>query len=552
MKTIAAGPTKKAVLKRKPVSLMALIGCAWPALVLATACLFPFLNKPFVIDDPYFLMAAQQIVKHPTHPMDFTICWDAPGTCTKAYFLTPGDALMGYVLVPTVLGGAHEWMAHLTQLALCWMAILAMASLILRFGWDRWQATAGALLLAAIPPFLPMASTAMPDILATALAVVGMERLADWKAEQRWDQGTAAAVALGLAGFARPHLTLLIPLGALFLLESTSPREVWAQIRERAWIWTPVIGAFCVLLAVILATREHNLAVNPPSAVVGLAHVPGNLPAYLLYLAFPLPVAACWLANRLRSGRRLGFIAKLAAAEFAVEAVMWLLAWKQPLVFFLGVLGCGALIGVFLEAWKKRDLNTLILALWVLFPLPTVVYMQTPIKYLLPCMPAVILICFRLLESFSVRVMRVAVIAMIVAGTGYSVLILRSDAEFAKFGRDALHQLITPHVTAGETVWYPGQYWSYWYAPLDGAKLTYPDGPQPKPGDLLVLDVLAVGQDAPLSRFPHRTLVETITHKYRFGRTMGDGIGLYSNGQGYWLWGLGDSKKNRFELWRIN
>lgn len=173
-------------------------------------------------------------------------------------------------------------------------------------------------------------------------------------------------------------------------------------------------------------------------------------------------------------------------------------------------------------------------------------------KYLLPCIPAVILVCFRLMEGISVRIVRAAAIAMIVAGTGYSVLILRSDAEFAQFGRDALYQLIQPHVAAGETVWYGGQYWSYWYAPLAGATLTFPGGPQPKPGDLLVTDEFAWEVDPPQTRFPHRTLVATVTHKYRFGRTMGAGMGLYSNGFGHWLWGFGDSDKDRFELWRID
>ena len=31
-----------------------------------------------------------------------------------------------------------------------------------------------------------------------------------------------------------------------------------------------------------------------------------------------------------------------------------------------------------------------------------------------------------------------------------------------------------------------------------------------------------------LARFPHRTLVDAISHKYRFGRTYGGGIGLYT------------------------
>jgi hypothetical protein len=166
-------------------------------------------------------------------------------------------------------------------------------------------------------------------------------------------------------------------------------------------------------------------------------------------------------------------------------------------------------------------------------------------------MPAVILLCFRLMEGVSVRVARAAAIALIVASTGYSLLILRSDAEFAEFGRDALYRLIRPHVAARETVWFAGQYWSYWYAPLAGATLTFPGGPQPKPGDLLVVDRFT-DREYPLARFPHRTLVEAISHRYRFGRTMGSGMGLYSNGSGHWLWGFGESEYDRFELWRID
>src|SRR4051812_43497457 len=103
------------------ISAPAVLRCAWPALVLATMCLLPFLNKPFRIDDPHFLAMALQIVSHPMHPMDFTVCWNTVGGCLKAYTLTPGNALMGYALVPTVLMGSHEWIAHLTQLLFVWI-----------------------------------------------------------------------------------------------------------------------------------------------------------------------------------------------------------------------------------------------------------------------------------------------------------------------------------------------------------------------------------------------------------------------------------------------
>jgi len=536
------------------VSAVAVLACAWPALLLATLCLLPFLNKPFLIDDPWYLTMAQQIVRHPVHPMDFGICWNnawLSGECRKAYQFASGNPLMGqvaqgYVLVPTILGGAHEWMAHLTQLVLVWIAIVAMTSLVFRFGWERWHAMAGSLLLVAIPPFLPMASTAMPDILATALALVAIERLAAWKAERKWSQAIAAAIALGLAGFARPHLLLLLPLAAYFLLDSADPREMLAQIRRRPWLWTPVIAGFGLLLTIILSAREHSLAISSPPGSVGEQHIFANLFSFLAYFVFPLPLAACWLANRLKAGRLFLVCALLGAA------VPCLLVRSHSLFPFLVVMGLGILTDFLLEASRSRDHFNLFLALWLLIPLPIVYYHQLPMKYLLPCMPAVIFVCFRWMERVSIRTTRIATLVFIIASTGYSLLILRSDAEFAEFGRDALRRLITPHVAAGEKVWFPGQYWSFWYAPIYGATLTYPGGPQPNPGDLLVVDPFA-GKDRPAQeRFPHRTFVDAVSHKYRFGRTMGAGIGLYDNGQGNWLWGFGESKYDRFELWRID
>lgn len=540
----------------RTVSAVAVLFCAWPALLLATVCLLPFLNKPFNIDDPWFLAMAQQIVKHPAHPMDFGICWNerAADQCRIVYEYESGNALMGqlaqgYVLVPTVLSGAHEWAAHLTQLILAWIAVVAMTGLILRLGWNRPHAMAGALLLVAIPPFLPMASTAMPDMLATALAVVAMERLAAWKKEQRWHQGAAAAIALSLAGFARPHLVLLLPLAAFFLLESLNPREILQRIRQRLWLWAPVFAAAALSLTIIVAVRGPNL-MRPPSAPVltGAHSTPRNLVAYLLYFAFPIPLAAGWFANRLGRGRR-----RTLVILFAVAVVAALLFRVESLAVFLSVFSCAAICGLSTDAWKRRDHIGLFLILWILIPLPVVYYVQLPIKILLPCLPAAILLCFRMMAGVSIRVARGAAIGLIVASTAYSLLILRADADFAEFGRDALSRLIRPHVAAGEKVWFGGQYWSYWYAPLYGATLTVPNaGPQPKPGDLLVVDEFGGLGHPPSDRFPNRTLLQTISHKYQFGRTMGAGAGLYADTSGYWLWAFGDSGRDRYELWRIN
>jgi hypothetical protein len=525
-------------------SITVVLASAWPALLLATACLLPFVNKAFLIDDPYFLAMARQILKHPLHPMDFDVCWNIVDGCSKAYQLTPGNTLMGYVLVPTVLAGSAEWIAHATQLVFVSVAIVAMTSLVLRLGWSRHHAITGALLLVAIPPFLPMASTAMPDVLATATALVAIERMLAWRTERRWHQGLVAAIALGLAGVARAHLALFVPLAAFFLIESLHPRQILFQLHRDVRLWIPVIAGGAILVAIVLATRERSLGLDPPALFASRHNIPRNLKSYLVYFCFPLPLATVWAASRWNTGRQRVVRALLTGALVGVLV-------PDKLSGALAGFGFTVLVDLLIESWEKCDHFGLFLILWLLIPLPIVYYGHLPIKYLLPCMPGVILCCFRLAESIRPRTAHVGSVILIVVATIYSVLILRSDAEFAEFGRAAMAKLIRSHTAAGETVWYGGTFSAYWYAPLNGARL-YVDGTsEPKPGDLLVVGIREAGGQVTLAHFPKRSLLGSISHKYRFGRTMYSGKGLYTNLYGNWLWGFGDSNDDRYELWKI-
>lgn len=518
--------------------------CALPALAVSTFCLLPFLNKPFVIDDPHFLAMARQILKAPLHPMNFDICWNIVTYCAKAFELTPGNTLMGYALVPTVLAGGAEWIAHTTQLIFVWIAVVTMSSLALRLGWSKRDALVASLLLVAIPPLLPMASTAMPDVLALAVGLVGMERLAAWKDERKWYQGAVAAIALGLAGVARAHLALLLPLGAFFLLDSSDLRRILSQIRQSFWLWSPILAGGFILLSAIYATRERSVLLDPPSLFTGIDNIGPNLRSYLLYLCFPLPLSFFWAAARWMSAPRRVALIMIAAVATALVA-------GSKLLFLDVIAGC-ALADMLSQAWMNRDQRGLFLLLWVLVPLPVVYYGHLPIKYLLPCMPAVILLCLRLGSALPERVFRTLTVLFILGGIGYSGLILQADAEFARFGRDALTRLIRPRVLAGEKVWFPNQAWSYWYAPLAGAELMIPGIRQPNPGDFLVVGIAEAGDIDILERFPKRRLVQALAIHHRFGRTMESGVGLYSNRIGNWLWKPGSSPNERYELWRID
>ena len=167
-----------------PPRLFGWAGMAVPGMLLVIACLLPYLNKAYTIDDPMFLLSARQILRSPLQPMSFERCWDTNETCVKSVAKVgagASEALMGYLLVPVILAGGAEWMTHWLQILLACIAVLEMVRLALRLGFDRVQSAAAGLMLAAIPPFLPMANTAMPDIAALALGLTGMEWLLAWK-----------------------------------------------------------------------------------------------------------------------------------------------------------------------------------------------------------------------------------------------------------------------------------------------------------------------------------------------------------------------------------
>jgi hypothetical protein len=151
-----------------------------------------------------------------------------------------------------------------------------------------------------------------------------------------------------------------------------------------------------------------------------------------------------------------------------------------------------------------------------------------------------------------VRIARIGAILVIIGGTVFSLIILRSDAEFANFGRDALITLIRPHTSAGEKVWFPNQFSAYWYASAAGAELAVPGVREPQRGNLFLVGSYELDNTGTLKKFPNRILVQALTHKYRSGRTMGGGAGFYYNPYGNWLWVFRNGDDGRYELWRLN
>ncbi|HJV37138.1 hypothetical protein, partial [Geomonas sp.] len=103
---------------------------AFPALLLAAILLFPFLGKAFTIDDPLFLCQARHALVDPLHPTAFMMAW--ADTSERVSQLVPSGPVMAWLLIPAIMAGGAEWVAHATQLVMLWIAILATVSLARR------------------------------------------------------------------------------------------------------------------------------------------------------------------------------------------------------------------------------------------------------------------------------------------------------------------------------------------------------------------------------------------------------------------------------------
>ncbi len=526
--------------------------CAAPALILAAIVLIPFLGKAFTIDDTLFLRQAGHLLSDPLHPTAFEMVWSEFAAPLRMSAIMPSGPVMAYLLVPCILLGGAEWIAHLEQLVFFALAILATASLSLRLGGSKDAARAAALLLAATPAAMAMAGTAMPDVPAMALGVLGVERCLAWRDERRLHQAVATAAWLALAALARSHLVLLLGAAALLV-----PGDflVWRRFKEtpRA-AWMPLVAVPVLVLGAALLTRDPAGA---STALMGAARTfssPANLgrnvTAFAAHWTLVLPLAVPWAVLRRRALLRQPF---LYVATVAAGFLLLLEGEAHRLFYIAPAAGLGAAVlwDVLADGRRRRDAVQIVLGLWLLVSLPVTLYLHMPSKYLLASAPAAAILVGRLLASRPAAFQRALLGATVAAGLLLGVSILRADAAFAGLGRRAAAELIAPHVAAGHNVWFAGHWGFQWYAEKAGARCLTITPPRPLQGDLAVSSLRTRGHAIHL--FPKRKLLATLEDDTPGGRIMSTnlGSGFYSNSWGYLPWAWGNEVLDRFDLWEL-
>lgn len=519
--------------------------CSLPALILSAACLLPYLNKAFTIDDPVYMLQAQQVSKEPLHPMALDICWVSDQECGPVASNMPGNFLMAYFLRPVANLANPEPLVHLMQILTLWCGIVATVSLAFRLGFGILAACAAGLLLAATPPVLAMASTAMPEMLAMSLGVIGLERLVAWKENGKVINGLVSAVALGLAPIARVHLVLLWPIAAVLLRDDARIFDVRSWITGPKRRWLLLVGAAFLSVAILALTHEPGNGVKPPHMYIRPENVNHNLMSYLSDWVVAMPLGLGWLILRNRHMRLWLFPVTIGLPVLRKLLTHYPVTWTT---LSMG-LGAAVIIDILLRSVESRDQRRLACALWLMLPLAALPYIHLPVKYLVPCAPAAALLLADILPTF--RWPKTALCGIVALGTIFGSMILRADAQFAEMGRQAAARLIAPRVAAGHRVWFASQWGFYWYALKAGSQVLRPND-VPAPGDYLARGRME-GFTTTLERLPPAVKVETFTISGPGGRTMSfkDGAGLYSNSHGDLMWAWGTGEWNHYEVWEF-
>ncbi|MEZ4218081.1 MAG: glycosyltransferase family 39 protein [Myxococcota bacterium] len=212
---------------------------AWLA-ALQIALLAPFLDKPFHVDDAFFLAIAEQIARDPLHPFDFAYNWTGVPDLVAHEMKNPplvfyAQALwheLGIAIGVDARGAWSERWLHAGFLAFALAAGQATYALASRA--TRAPLLASALLVAS-PSFWVPATSAMIDVpLVAALlaALLALERARAAEREGRpargaWAAAAAAATAAVLSKYAA--LVLLpaasLPLALAAVREARAPRD---------------------------------------------------------------------------------------------------------------------------------------------------------------------------------------------------------------------------------------------------------------------------------------------------------------------------------------
>jgi Dolichyl-phosphate-mannose-protein mannosyltransferase len=445
---------------------------------LTIACLLPFINKPFHMDDPLFVWTAQHIVQHPLNPYGFDVEWYT--TTRPMSMVTKNPPLACYYgALITLFGGVSEKIWHLGFMLPAVAVVLGTFRLGTRF---TRQPMIAALAVLFAPGFLVSASGVMCDTLMLALWIWAVIFWVEGFDSKAWPQLLIASLLMGCCALTKYFGMSLIPLLLLYSItrrKGTSRALLFflipATILAAYQVWTShLYGRGLLSDAMVYAGAAQDPTISlAGKALEGLAFAGG---CFLASLSF-LPL----LWSRVQN---LCVCAAAALICFAVGThhvridesftTNWTRISIQLAVLAIG--GFSVLALLLWNLWKHRDSEALLLSIWGLgtFIFAALLNWTLNARSILPLIPAVAILLARRLDSRIKEPTHVfssyAWVVPLILSAGIAVWLTVADARLAKISEDATSILIKANGGRTANLYFEGHWAFQYYMQLHGAK----------------------------------------------------------------------------------
>jgi len=438
---------------------------------LTLVCLIPFCAEAFHVDDPLFLWAAQQIVKHPLDPYGFSVVWYWKSSPMAE--ITQNPPLASYYLagVGNVVGSS-EVALHLAFLLPALIVVLGTYQLARRFTGSPLFAAAATLLT---PGFLVSSTSVMCDTMMLAAWILAV--LLWMKGLDRNNPAMLAASGLVIAfcALSKYFGMALIPLLLVYTIArqrrvSSSALFLLIPVLALAGYqhWThQLYGKGLLFQAADYATHQKvNWTGQVAKSLVGLTFAGGCALPILLFTPF------VWRRRSLLFGTIAVVIAAFCCAMSWVNVanfdhVQSSRAWLglQLGLFLAG--GASVIALAVADWWKRKDAGSLLLGLWVLgtFFFAAFVNWTVNARSVLPLIPAAAILLARRLDLSSTKVLASKglirrSLPLAVSGA-LSLWVTWADFQQANAQRTAA-EYVREHCPAGTKVNFEG-HWGFQY-----------------------------------------------------------------------------------------
>ncbi|MFZ0277999.1 MAG: glycosyltransferase family 39 protein [Candidatus Sulfotelmatobacter sp.] len=530
------------------------------------ACLAPFSGKPFNIDDTLFVYEARQIAQHPLDPFGFKVNWYLDAI-PMAYETRNPPLASYYSAAAAAFVGWSERALHLAFLLPALAAIWGTYRLAQRLTDSPLLAALATLLT---PGFLVSANSVMCDTMALALWLWAIIFWIEGFEPQRSRYLAISVVLITLCALTKYFGIALIPLLAVYSLARQRRIGSWACYLLAPILaltgyqhWTKAVyGLRMITFAAHVATgvRQGRHASILANALVDLSFVGGCALPGLTFAPLIWPrkriLAVCLLSaltGFLISTGRIGLGETLGPSDFYRH---WFLVGIQLTLFIAAGFSVMALAAV--DAWRRRDADSLLLMLWVLgtFIFTGFVNWTINARSVLPLIPTAGILLARRVDALRAPSMhwrwRPAMLAIPLALAGaVSLWLTWADMELANSARTAAALIEQKTRNQPGTVWFMGHWGFQYYMESFGARAVAVNDPPRRPGDYL-----AVAESARLfeMRPEFVTSRDVIEIPMRLGVTTAQsqlGAGFYSADTGPLPFAIGPVPPERYELIRL-